>query len=192
MNVSWLCPSVVPSTRAVCRFPFDLYDTNRAGCFCFDLFDVAVRWTALSSCDNESVETEESSVSSGLTDEIKASGLPFTARGKMTSILVFCFVAEQTSSLRCTIVLLTHPVISDAGEAPRCEWKEKLPWRENTGHFDVTHCVLEDGKASDLAHTGYYGYNLRECINVPSNMCCPALITQNPKGVYEAVDFLQR
>lgn len=36
------------------------------------------------------VEIEESNVFTGSDDEIKASGLPFMARCKMTSILVFC------------------------------------------------------------------------------------------------------
>lgn len=33
--------------------------------------------------------------------------------------------------------------------------------------------------------------NLGECIHVPSNIRCPALITQKPERIYEAVDFLQ-
>lgn len=111
-------------------------------------------------------------------------GLLFTARGKMTSIFVFCGQANFLIKVR-----------DSAADSPcylwrrRGERKETLPGRENTGHFDVTCYVLEDGKASDLPHAGYYGYNLRGCINVPSNVCCPALITQNPNGIYEAVDF---
>lgn len=124
-------------------------------------------------------------------EEIKASGLPFTARGKMTSILVFCG--------RANFLIKVHDSAADSlcylwrrrGPSPlRVRGKKKkLPWRENTGHFDVTRYVLEDGKASDLPHAGYYGYGLRECINILSNMCCPALITQSPKGIYETVDF---
>lgn len=193
MIVSLLCPSTVPSTRTVCRFPFDLQHLFMTPAGRRTSALICLMWLGCGriSASVIMVEIEESNVSTGSNDEIKASGLPFTARGKMTSILVF--VAEQTSSLRCAITLLTHPLISDAGKAPRhCEPKEKLPWRENIGHFDVTRYVLEDGKAGDLPHTGYYGYNLRECINVLSNLCCPTLITQNPKGIYEAVDFLQQ
>lgn len=39
--------------------------------------------------------------------------------------------------------------------------REKLPQRENSGHFDVMFSILKDGKASDVPHTGFYGYNLR-------------------------------
>lgn len=47
-------------------------------------------------------------------------------------------------------------------QTPRwTDWKEKLPQRENSGHFDVMHSSLNDGKDSDVPHTGYYGYNLR-------------------------------
>lgn len=41
-------------------------------------------------------------------------------------------------------------------------------------------------KASDLPHAGCHGYNLGECIN----MCCSALITQNPRGFMRLLIFL--
>lgn len=154
MNVSWLCPSVVPSTWAVCRFLFDLYDTSRAACFCFDLFDVAVRWTALSSCDNESVETEESSVSSGLTDEIKASGLLFTARGKMTSILVFCCwanflieVHDNAADSPCYLWRRRGPSLRMKGKTPLERkhwslWRHTLCFRGWKGQWSSSHWLL--------------------------------------------------
>lgn len=47
-------------------------------------------------------------------------------------------------------------------QTPHCsEWKEKLPQRKNSGHLDVTLSALNDGKASDVPHSGFYGYNLR-------------------------------
>ena len=43
----------------------------------------------------------------------------------------------------------------------RAVLKEKLPQRENSGHFDVMLSALNDGKASDVPLSGFYGYNLR-------------------------------
>lgn len=53
------------------------------------------------------------------------------------------------------------PLLSVKRAPRRSEWKEKLPQREYSGHFDVMLSVLKDRKASDVPHTGFYGYNLR-------------------------------
>lgn len=70
----------------------------------------------LASVTTKDVEIEESNVSTGSDDEIKASGLPFTARGKMTSILVFCG--------RANFLIKVH---DSAADSPCYLWRRRGP-----------------------------------------------------------------
>lgn len=125
MNVSLLCPWVVPSTRSVCRFPFDLqpfltehrsvFLTPKGRCAAA-LICVMWLWHGRVS-SNAAKRLRLKRVAFSLVRMMRwrdrAFSLRLVGRWHQSS----CFVAKQTSSLRCAIALLTHPVISDAGEA---------------------------------------------------------------------------
>lgn len=55
-------------------------------------------------------------VSTGSNNDKGHQAFPFQLVGRCHQS--WCFVAQQTSSLRCAAALLTHPVIFDADEAP--------------------------------------------------------------------------
>lgn len=154
MKVLLLCPSALPCTLAVAFICFNMASVH----FCVDLFKLSATVTT--------IRSKKRNIYASPNDEIKAWGLSFTASGKMSSIHL-CFVAEQTSSLRCAIALLTHCscyLWRRRGSSP-LRMKGKTPSERKQWSLWRHAPCLEDGKASDLPHPGYYGYG-RERINV--------------------------
>lgn len=138
----------------------------------------ATRLFFSSCCDYEQLRQKKNKKAEGfhlpicVSDEIKVGGgwggcwgFFLLSRGKMD--FYSCFVAQQTSSLKVRD--------SSAADSPRYLLRRPLAARSERGGQEKKspserqqwplwrHALLfkKEGKASDVPHTGFYGYNLR-------------------------------
>lgn len=73
-------------------------------------------------------------------------------------------------------------------QTPGCsEWKEKLPRRKNSGHFDVTRSI-NDGKDGDVPHPGSYVTTVQYTV---INAVCRWYDNAKCTRIYEAVYFFR-
>lgn len=116
MNGLLLCPSALLSTRAVCRFPRDLQrlqlfmtpaGRRTSGLICPVLEKLKLLWQQ---------KSQKRNVSTGSNNEIWASILSYTARGEMSSILVFCGLANFLIKVR-----------NSAADSPCYLWRRRGP-----------------------------------------------------------------